>query len=303
MRGSSIGKLTVLVLLAGAVLLGWAALELRRTRSGSPTTVYAGPDGRAEDVQGPVAFVDVNVITMESEVILPRHTVRVEGGKIVAVGPARSTSIPSGSYRVDGRGRFLIPGLSEATRHGTKAADLLPYVTNGVTTVLIMSDEPDLPIHELGEKVATGEVLGPTLYVVRPAEGSREEWSDAGAPLLLGMGSPPIPVVLPGSSVGEELRNMVDSGLTPYEALAAGTRNAGQFAREHVPGSEPFGTIAIGQRADLVLLNENPLEDVRNVQERSGVMVRGRWLSEARLEELLQALAESVRTDGDESEE
>jgi imidazolonepropionase-like amidohydrolase len=56
---------------------------------------------------------------------------------------------------------------------------------------------------------------------------------------------------------------------------------------------DKFGTIAIGKRADLILLEENPLEDVANANERAGVMLRGQWLAEAQLREMLDELAGS----------
>jgi imidazolonepropionase-like amidohydrolase len=57
--------------------------------------------------------------------------------------------------------------------------------------------------------------------------------------------------------------------------------------REHINGDARFGTIAVGNRADLVLLEANPLEDIGNLQRRSGVMVRGRWLPASEIERRL----------------
>ncbi len=58
---------------------------------------------------------------------------------------------------------------------------------------------------------------------------------------------------------------------------------------------DEFGTLAAGKRADMILLDGNPLEDVRNVQNRAGVMVNGRWFSEEQLQSLLNGLVESYR--------
>jgi imidazolonepropionase-like amidohydrolase len=88
-----------------------------------------------------------------------------------------------------------------------------------------------------------------------------------------------------GFAAIDELRNLVDAGLTPFEALSAGTTNAA----EALGASEEFGTITPGKRADLILLEENPLDDASNVARRRGVMVRGRWLPEAKLQQLLEA--------------
>jgi imidazolonepropionase-like amidohydrolase len=103
-----------------------------------------------------------------------------------------------------------------------------------------------------------------------------------GVKLLLGTDSPPIPGVFPGASVHDEMHLLVKAGLTPYEALVAGTRNAGEFAARHFK-AERAGLVAAGHRADLVLLARNPLEDVNNARVPLGVMTRGVWLTAAQL--------------------
>ena len=105
---------------------------------------------------------------------------------------------------------------------------------------------------------------------------------DAGAGILLGTDD-----WMRGFSVHEELKNLVDAGLTPFEAISAGTRDAAEF----LGASREFGTVTPGKRADLILLEANPLEDVENVARRRGVMVRGRWVPEAKLRQMLEALA------------
>ncbi|MBV6506469.1 MAG: hypothetical protein ILNGONEN_02046 [Syntrophorhabdaceae bacterium] len=115
----------------------------------------------------------------------------------------------------------------------------------------------------------------------------------AGVPLLLGTDTPTIPGIVPGFGIHQDLRNLVSAGLRPYDAIKAGTRNAGEFIGKFVPGAEPFGTIAVGKRADLILLEANPLQDVANIAKRRGVMIRGRWLSEQTLQGLLNELAKS----------
>lgn len=88
---------------------------------------------------------------------------------------------------------------------------------------------------------------------------------------------------------------MVDAGLTPYEALATATLNAGEFIDEHVPSSESFGTVASGQLANLILVSGNPLEDIRNTANISGVMVQGRWETSTELAKLREEIAASYR--------
>ena len=107
---------------------------------------------------------------------------------------------------------------------------------------------------------------------------------DAGARLLLGTDFPN-PFVVPGFAIHEELSRLVAAGLTPYEAIRAGTADAAEYL------GDDFGLVAAGRRADLILIEGNPLEDVKNVARRSGVMARGAWHPESELRERLDALA------------
>lgn len=409
-----------------------------------------------------VAFVDVNVVPMNAPGILRHHTVVVRHGQVAVVAPATDVTLPSGTVQIDGRSRYLMPGLADMHTHITHAEDLLPYLANGVTTVLNLGSPAT--ILDLRTQTAAGTVLGPTIFAAafvdgRPgtwpartpdearavvhrikAEGwdfikaynriklaayhalmdeakqqgiavvghgvrepgmrgileagqvmiahaeeylythfrhtkdptalipsavamtahagayvvptlstyeaitaqwgnptgfdallknpavryvrpyRVEKWThenrylnrkgslddqlifqrkfvkalhEGGVPLLLGTDSPPIPGVVPGFSIHAELRNMILSGLTPYEALRAGTYNAGVFITTYVPDAMAFGTVEVGRRADLLLLDANPLDDIAHVQQRLGVMIGGRWLPEATLQRHLDTLATS----------
>jgi imidazolonepropionase-like amidohydrolase len=112
---------------------------------------------------------------------------------------------------------------------------------------------------------------------------------EEGAGLLLGSDAPQFWNV-PGFSIHHELRMLVASGLTPYQALRSGTRNPAAFF-----GEDDWGTIGPGQVADLILLEGNPLDDVANVARRAGVMVRGLWLPEAEIRARLDAIATRLR--------
>ena len=104
----------------------------------------------------------------------------------------------------------------------------------------------------------------------------------AGAGLLLGSDSPQI-FNVPGFALHHELGFMVAAGLTPLEALRTGTVNAATYLEQ----ADRFGAIRVGLEADLVLLNSDPLIDIGNSRRIHGVMVRGRWLSRAELDDLL----------------
>ncbi len=117
---------------------------------------------------------------------------------------------------------------------------------------------------------------------------------DGGAPLALGSDAPQF-FNVPGFSIHPEMEMMVASGLTPYEVLVTGTRNPAIYFGT----PEVFGTVAVGQRADLILLEANPLDDIAHVRRRAGVMVQGRWLPEEEIQERLAALAEELRAADD----
>jgi hypothetical protein len=109
---------------------------------------------------------------------------------------------------------------------------------------------------------------------------------DGGVPILIGT-DVTVEGILP-SHLHRELELLVEAGLTPYEALEAGTKNAGMsVARMRRDGS--FGTVAVGQIADLLLLEENPLESVSHTQQRLGVMTRGQWFTQAELDQIVNA--------------
>ena len=427
-----------------------------------------------------LALQNVTLIPMDSERVLRDQTVIVEGRRITAVGPSSTTAAPEGATRIEGRGRFLIPGLAEMHAHfpsppgleqyGEAFGDRLLYLNLacGVTTVRGMIGGPrDLRIRE---EVARGLRTGPQIFTAGPsingnsvpdaraawrtvteqraagydllkihpgvprdafdevartarAEGipfaghipadvglvrallsgirtvehldgyvealqedgtalpaqtgffgssivdtvdeakigplaaatraagawntptqvlvdnlyggasldeiaarpemkympaaMREQWRtgaqqfrgpdfdaargrrfvelrhrllralrDAGAGLLLGADAPQVYNV-PGYATLRELESLVAAGLTPFQALQAGTRNPAIALG--VP--ESFGTIQVGRRADLLLLEADPLVDIRNVWKRAGVVAAGRWLPAAELDAKLDEFA------------
>jgi imidazolonepropionase-like amidohydrolase len=419
--------------------------------------------------QRPVAFVNVTVVPMDTERIIAHQTVVAENGRITALGPVRSVRVPKGAQRIDGRSRFLMPGLADMHVHlnirgpagnvSNSEFNTL-FIANGITTVRNMWGSPD--ILALRHSIEQGTVLGPQIYTagpltdgsppIRPASrivenasqaieavrndkragydaikvynrlspeayqaiistahavgipvyghvpdgvgvegvlaahqdsiehvegylnaldrdpspGKAEElvratvsagtwncvtlvfyqgavpadvglqllakptmrfappalragWKNnrqlasltpyqfsrirlydekrkeflralhrGGAKILLGTDTPN-QFIVPGLAVHEELRNLVDVGFTPYEAISAATKDAAEFLKS----KDQWGVIAVGMRADLILTTANPLEDVRNVSGRAGVMVRGRWLPEDDLQASLEHLAAS----------
>lgn len=409
-----------------------------------------------------IAFVDVAVVPMDSDRVAEHQTVVVSGDRIVQVGPNAAVTVPPNARRIEGRGRYLIPGLAEMHGHNPPLGSSQDYIenvyflflANGVTAVRGMLGWPGQL--ELRDRVRRGEILGPNLYLAGPsfngtnaqspaqaearvrqqkAEGwdllkvhpglkrevydamartadevgirfaghipadvglahaierrqetvdhldgyiehlaadtapvdrakladivkitretgtwvvptmvlwetiigaaSLEEmlahpenkympraevqrWktvyerrtgnpnfnraraaqiaanrpvvlkalSDGGVKILFGTDSPQ-EFSVPGFSIHREMKAMAAAGMTPYEILRSATRNVGEYFK----AKDAFGTIAAGQRADLVLLTANPLADIGNVARRAGVMIRGRWLPEAEIQARLAKIA------------
>ena len=439
----------------------------------------------APPAPGPVAFVDVTVIPMDRQRVLEGQTVIVRDGRIASIEPSARARIPSGALRVDGRGKYLMPGLAEMHAHipGVQAPEqtirdiFTLYVANGVTTIRGMLGAPNQLL--LRARTASGEMLGPTIFVGAPSlngntaadpataarlvrehkaagydflklhpgiprtsydsivaaaravgityaghisqgvglehtlasrqstidhldgyleaaipqdvrarvtaddasladmvnavDASRfailaadtrkagtwnvptaflwesffspespedmakraemkyappqwiSGWSnqkrnrmqedqragvgpdvssrylslrrtllktlaDSGARLLMGTDSPQM-FNVPGFALHHEIELMQEAGLTPYQVLESGTRNVAEYAAKDLKLDGKFGTVAVGNRADLLLLDANPLSDVRNVARRAGVMVRGRWLPAAELDRMLAEMA------------
>ena len=142
---------------------------------GKLTEVRAGRVIRHTPRRGPVAFLNVNVIPMDRQRVLPGQTVVVRGEKIVALGPARSTPVPAGAVRINARGKFLIPGLGEMHAHipPGQASDseivrvLSLWALNGVTTVRGMLGIPrHLYFRDLANR---GELLSPRIWTSGPS--------------------------------------------------------------------------------------------------------------------------------------
>jgi hypothetical protein len=450
-------------------------------------TVAALVLGAAPLAAQSTAFVGVSVIPMDREGILTEQTVVVTSGRISAMGPAASTAVPDGATRIDGRAKFLMPGLAEMHAHvppQTTNDQLLRdimflYLANGVTTIRGMLGAPYQL--QLREQLASGAMLGPRFLVgapslngntapdpataarlmrehhaagydlvklhpgvsresfdsavavgralgitlgghvpadvgIRHAIASRlstidhldgyiegavspamlariahptdvvslpEAWADVtterltelasatkaagiavvptmylwenlwlppegeaieqrpemryvprpwitgwrnqingritfnaqnslaasdieamlarrrellrilqaeGVPILMGTDSPQM-LNVPGFALHRELKVMEESGLTPYQILVSGTRNVSGYVANVLRRPAEFGSVAVGQEADLVLLNANPLESIDNLNQRAGVMVRGRWLPAGELTAGLEAIA------------
>lgn len=121
------------------------------------------------------AFTDVTVLPMDGDRQLPGQTVVVQDGRITAMGPSAGVRIPAGATRIDGRGKFLMPGLAEMHAHvppgnptPQQLADIMfLYVANGITTIRGMLGAPYQI--ELKQQLASGAMLGPRFFAAAPS--------------------------------------------------------------------------------------------------------------------------------------
>jgi imidazolonepropionase-like amidohydrolase len=181
------------------------------------------------------AFVGVSLAPMDRERIVENQTVIVRSGRIVEIGPTGKTKVPAGAVQLDGRGKFLMPGLADMHAHlfpGEGAANDLAtqqlnlYLANGVTTVRNMIGAPAHVV--LRDRIKAGTLLGPTLVT-------------AGPPLL---GNNAVSteaverIVAAQKQAGYDLLK-VHEGLKPdvYEAIAAAAHKASIPFAGHVTAS------------------------------------------------------------------
>jgi imidazolonepropionase-like amidohydrolase len=112
---------------------------------------------------------------------------------------------------------------------------------------------------------------------------------DAGGRIMAGSDSPEF-LFLYGFSQHRELKSLADAGLSNYAALEAGTKNPSLFFGT----LDKVGTIEKGKRADLILLDANPLENILATEKRSGVMLKGKYYTQAELNKWLDEAATRI---------
>src|SRR5690606_39267192 len=220
------------------LLLPVALVALTACDRAAPEAPAEAPPAPASDA---IAFVGVNVVPMDSERVLENHTVLVEAGRIRAVGPAAQVQVPEGATRIDGAGRWLMPGLAEMHAHipGDRAYAervLFLYVANGVTTIRGMAGAP---LHlELRRATASGELLGPTIYAAAPGiSGQVAPTPEAAAQ-----------AVRERAAAGYDLLKVFEMPVESYEAMARTAREVGIPFAGHVPESVGLvGALEAGQ--------------------------------------------------------
>jgi imidazolonepropionase-like amidohydrolase len=135
----------------------------------------AAQTSRGALARGTFAITDVSVVPMTSDTVIAGATVVVRDGRIAAVGTGRSVNLAAGARRIDGRGKYLIPGLADMHTHlysdGETPDSVAPYelgvmVANGVTVARLMIGTPE---HlTLRRDVIEGRIVSPQLWIASP---------------------------------------------------------------------------------------------------------------------------------------
>jgi imidazolonepropionase-like amidohydrolase len=189
----------------------------------------------------------------------------------------------------------IAPLVEKTVRSGVAQVPTMPLweVILGLHDPATMADRPELrymPEQMVqGWRNTVGNIRGQANIenATREAEVRNKllkAMSDAGAFLLLGSDAPQL-FSVPGFSIQREMEAWAAAGISPFKILQAGTTSVAQYLGD----AANSGTVGVGKRADLLLVDANPLQDVRNVARKSGVMVNGRWLPWADIEKRLTA--------------
>jgi len=132
----------------------------------SLTSFGQSPESSVTQKNKTIAFVNANVVPMDTERILSNQTVIIRNGLISEIGASGKIKIPSDAIRIEGRGKYLIPGLVDAHVHLYSTTEMPLYIANGVTSVFDLNGRP---AHLLWKKkIAALELPGPNIYACGP---------------------------------------------------------------------------------------------------------------------------------------
>ncbi|GJM09877.1 MAG: amidohydrolase [Lysobacteraceae bacterium] len=173
-----LGITFVILIVCGAIMAALANRDMVKIYGGLTSQA---PSKASLPAGNSVTVTNVNVLSTDGESFIPGKTVTIVNGLISAI--QDHGSLPPSEQTVDGRGKYLIPGLIDAHVHLFKSPnDLLLYIANGVTGVRELIGEPD----HLGwrEEIEKNHRLGPDMFIASPRIGSFEpvegffmEWS------------------------------------------------------------------------------------------------------------------------------
>jgi hypothetical protein len=192
------------------------------------------------------------------------------------LGRADSASVEAAVEATRAAGAWVTPNLSAIDRILEEAADLPALMEDPEAAFVPPAAYSEwLPSNNRYWGADTARFLPGMRAELAFLRSLTARLATAGVPLVVGTDSPVAGFA--GASSHRELALLVDAGLTPYEALDAATRQAGAFVAAAVDDGARFGRIAPGQRADLLLVDGDPLADLAALTRIRGVMARGVW--------------------------
>lgn len=241
------------------------------------------------------AFVDVTVEPMETPAPLLHQVVLVEGASIVKVAPMGEVQLPLEAERVDGRGKFLIPGLHDMHVHLDNTKGMLAlFVASGVTTVRNMAG--GMRTIALRDKIAKGELLGPTIYTTGPfVDGERPRW-EASASVVTAADAEK--VIARHVEVGFDFVKIYN-GLTvaAYDAVAEQARAHNLRIVGHVPFAVPLAHAVDQGQASIEHLSgyaeavESATSPVRHLRGSAPIIKRWMYADPAKIKSVAENVA------------
>src|SRR6266496_1049953 len=230
--------------------------------------------GSAPEPSETLVITNVNVVDTRHGGIEPNVNVIVKDGVITAISKFALVNAGPHDRVINAEGRYLIPGLwvlharlvRDATSKGRSPLAL--YLVNGVTGLL----DPD----GVEEKCAATQPDWPSPEIAKPGPTLHAELGAVEYEAIGGVNQADV-AASPGTWLHLELQALVRGGLTPLQALQAVTYNAALYMAK----LDKYGVIERAHIADVVLLEKNPLDDIRNSREIAAVVLRGTYFSRA----------------------
>jgi imidazolonepropionase-like amidohydrolase len=208
----------------------------------------------------PVGITHVTVLDLEQGKRLRDQTVVVEAERISTIGPSSQVRVPDGYGIIDGRGKFIIPGLIAAIAPTENVRSLSSFLGNGITTVVVSPER-------------TGGKANPMQPLGGPNPEPRISVSDrVGATIG----------ITTATSIHDSLDALVRRGTAPDRVLRSVTVDAARtlgLQRE-------LGAVAVGRLADFLVLDGNPLDDIRHTRGISAIVMHGRFIDATELARL-----------------
>jgi imidazolonepropionase-like amidohydrolase len=273
-----------------------AGYDLLKIHPGVPRDAFDAMAAKADELQIPFAGHVPEAVGLMRALEAKYRSIDHLDGYVEALVPNASGSQTFGVNLVAQADESRIPALVKATRAaGTWQVPTEILLVNWLNDEdpKAMANRPEMKYVEPG--ILTKWIAQKQGFVAKYPQADRQKLlalrrrlikalHDGGVPFALGSDAPQTWNV-PGFSAHRELGAIVAAGLTPYEALKSATANVGVYFGTQ----STVGTVAAGKRADLILLEANPLTNIANSSRIAGVMVNGRWLSKSDIDARLAA--------------